>query len=110
MSRSRLPRREPHGGDHRQPEREERGNSIDPTSSDAGKRIKGPLLVRQLDRLDAEIGLADEAIKAIAKDYDMASRLMSIPCIDLSPPPQSPLACGTSQAFPARASLRPISD
>ena len=38
-------------------------------------------LVRRLDRLDGEIGLADDAIKATAKADDSARRLMSIPGI-----------------------------
>ena len=38
-------------------------------------------LVRQLDRLDEEIGLADDAVKAMAKADDTARRLMSIPGI-----------------------------
>ena len=38
-------------------------------------------LVRQLDRLDEEIGLADDAIKAMAKVDESARRLMSIPGI-----------------------------
>ena len=38
-------------------------------------------LVRQLDRLDEEIGLADEEIKAMAKGDNIARRLMSIPGI-----------------------------
>ena len=38
-------------------------------------------LVRQLDRLDEEIGLADDAIKAMAKTDERALSLMSIPGI-----------------------------
>ena len=38
-------------------------------------------LVRQLDRLDEDIGLADDAIKAMAKADESARRLMSIPGI-----------------------------
>src|SRR5271168_2411503 len=38
-------------------------------------------LVRQLDRLDEEIGLADDAIKAMAKADERARSLMSIPGI-----------------------------
>ena len=38
-------------------------------------------LVRQLERLDDEIRLADDAIKAMAKGDDIARRLMSIPGI-----------------------------
>ena len=38
-------------------------------------------LVRQLDRLDEDIGLADDAIKGMAKADESARRLMSIPGI-----------------------------
>ena len=44
MSRTGWPRGQSDGGDHRQPEREERrkgGRSIDPCGYDAGKKIKG---------------------------------------------------------------------
>jgi transposase len=66
--------------------------------------------VRQLDRLDEEIRLADDAIKAVAKADGTVHRLMSIPGIGPVTAFAIAASVQTSRAFLARESFRPISD